>query len=154
MCPAFFAVATLHVSLTCSVALCFVTRFLFCSPVFCAQHRLSHKLMVEAAATRKHLQASCCSVAVRLLLAHSTSPPMQRVVAQAFPSARPDIVDAAFAAPPWLNSAVCCVSHRFAAARRAAWVRGRRVSEQRFGFVGLILGLSLGAGVCHTRCGK
>lgn len=100
MCPACFAVATLHVSLTCGVALCFVTRFLCCSPAFCAQHRLSPKLMVEAAATRKHLQASCCGVAVWLLLAYSTSPPMQRVVAQAFPSARPDIVDAAFAAPP------------------------------------------------------
>lgn len=50
--------------------------------------------------------------------------------------------------------AVCCVAHRFAAARRAAWVRGRRVSEQRFGFVGLILGPPLGAGVCRTRCGK
>jgi hypothetical protein len=74
------------------------------SAVFCAQHRLSHKLMMEAAATRKHLQVDQCAYhfvdefSERRVASRDTS--LQRVVAQAFPSAQQDLVDVAFASPP------------------------------------------------------
>ena len=41
------------------------------SAVFCAQHRLSHKLMLEAAATRKHLQVQSC-MCLQTMLAMNT----------------------------------------------------------------------------------
>ncbi len=74
------------------------------SAVFCAQHRLSHKLMMEAAATRKHLQVDQCAYhfvddfSERRVASRDTY--LQRVVAQAFPSAQQDLVDVAFASPP------------------------------------------------------